>query len=338
MESVLTRPDSPRSFDEADGGAWRRALFETMSEGFALVEPIWNGDGRLADYRILEINPALQGMLGVGPDVVGRTLGEGPAPPEWLAVCERAMKSGRPVSFEYGNPDTGRWHEIRLTRIAEDRLAQFFFDVTERKEALNHQAQLFDELNHRVKNSLAMVSSLLQVQSNRAPEPVREHLAKAVARVDAIAEVHGALYGGGGRDRVDFAQYLRTLCERLAASLVDDQRIRIEVTAESAEIGVDHAAALGMIVNELVTNAVKHAYPAPDPGVIDVTFQRRGRRLSLTVSDRGPGPPAAGIPDDSEGLGVRLVKSLVRQLRASFSISGPPGTRIEVRLPADAEP
>ncbi|MHB8530784.1 MAG: sensor histidine kinase [Caulobacteraceae bacterium] len=308
-----------------------RALFEAMSEGFALCEPIWDGKGKLVDYRIIEINPALQAMLGVGPEVAGRRASEGPPlPSAWLAVCERAFRGGESVGFEFHNANTGRWHEIRLTRVTEERLAQFFFDVTERKEAEAHQAQLFDELNHRVKNSLAMVSGLLRMQAKAASPALREHLKKAVARVEAIADVHGALYQGGRKTRIEFASYLNLLCERLQASVLDG-RVRIEVKAQPEDVSIDHAAPLGMIVNELVTNAAKHAYPAPARGVIDVCFERTGDSLTLSVADDGPGPPKdkAG----AGGLGMRLVKSLVAQLGGRLTISGPPGARFAVRLP-----
>jgi two-component sensor histidine kinase len=301
-----------------------------MSEGFALCEAIWR-DGRLADYRIIEINPALQAMLGVGPEAAGTLLSDGATPRRWLEVCERVLVKGKPIGFEFHNRVTGRWHEIRLTRVGRNRIAQFFFDITERKEAHEHQARLFDELNHRVKNSLTMVSALLQMQAKDASAQVRGALSKAVARVEAISEVHGSLYAGGRTTEIDFALYLETLCKRLEDSLLEGDRIAIEVVAEQIDIPVDQAAPLGMIVNELVTNAVKHAYPPPRSGRIEVRLDRRPGLLVLSVRDWGAGL-GVNAGEDSTGLGMKVVASLVRQIGATFQTQIGPGAWFELTL------
>lgn len=306
-----------------------------MSEGFALCEPIRNSEGRLVDYRIVEINPALQAMLGVGPEVVGQRLSDGsPVPAAWLEVCERAMRAREPVGFEFHNRATGRWHEIRLTRVSDDRLAQFFFDVTERKEALEHQSRLFDELNHRVKNSLTIVSGLLHLQARDAAPRVREELEKAGARVQAISDVHGSLSEGGTTQIVELSAYLKNLCARLAQSALDPKRVRIEVSADRARVSVDQAMPIGMIVNELVTNAAKHAYPSPKKGRIEVRIAMEENDLHIVVADYGQGFCEA--KGRRASLGMKLVHSLVRQLGGEIVREGPPGTRFTIRAPLRA--
>jgi two-component sensor histidine kinase len=170
------------------------------------------------------------------------------------------------------------------------------------------------------------------MQGKDAPETVREALAKAVARVEAISEVHGSLYGGGRTAEIDFAQYLRALCGRLESSLEGD-RIAIEVKAEPANIAVDQAAPLGMIVNELVTNAAKHAYPSPRSGVVAVHLRREADDLVLSVRDWGRGTPAAEATE-ARGLGMKLIASLARQVGATVSRQKGPGTGFELRLPS----
>jgi two-component sensor histidine kinase len=178
-----------------------------------------------------------------------------------------------------------------------------------------------------------MVSGLLQMQAKDAPGPVREALAKAVARVEAISEVHGSLYSGGRTTEIDFAQYLRALCGRLEDSLLEGDRIAIEIKAEPANIPVDQAAPLGMIVNELVTNAVKHAYPPPRSGVVAVHLRREAGNLVLSVRDWGRGTPA-GEATEARGLGMKLIASLARQVGATVSRQKGPGTGFEIRLPS----
>jgi two-component sensor histidine kinase len=309
-------------------------LFDKMSEGFALCEAIWADDGALVDYVVVEINPALQRMLGVGPEVVGRTYADGSAAQgPWLALCGRVMRSGAPERFEYTHADSGRSYEIRISRVTEARMAQFFFDITDRKAAAARQAGLFEELNHRVKNNLALVMGVLQLQARDALPAVREELLKAVGRVHSIAQVHQALYMGARRGDVDFGAYLKDLCASLSLSLVADGRIALEVEAEAIDLPIDTVIPLGMIVNELVTNAVKHAYPPPGTGRVTVDFRRDGDGLRLLVSDEGRGLPDVAA-DGGGRLGMTLVNSLVGQIKGELAVRHHPGATFEIVLPA----
>jgi two-component sensor histidine kinase len=188
---------------------------------------------------------------------------------------------------------------------------------------------MFDELNHRVKNNLAMVSSLLALQARTAGPDVGAHLQKAVDRIQAIADVHASLYRSSRKDDVDFAAYLGDLCRRLDGSLLADDRVRITLEAESAVLPLERAVALGVIVNELVTNAAKHAYPAPAKGQIAVRLERVDRSLVLSVADTG-----CGLPDQpGGGLGMRLVRSMVQQIGGLLEVDRGPGAVFRVRLP-----
>jgi two-component sensor histidine kinase len=308
-------------------------LFETMSEGFALGEAIWNDEGRLADYVIVEVNPSLRRMLGVGTEIAGSKFSDQPGDGRaWLALCERVLRSGKPESVEFANPAGDRFYEIRVSRITPSRMAQFFFDITDRKAAEERQSEMFEELNHRVKNNLALVASLLQVQARGAEPVVRDSLIKAVDRVQSIAKVHQALYRGSRREDVDFGTYLTDLCASLSRSLATDGRITLEVEAEAADLPIDTAIPLGMVVNELVTNAVKHAYPSPRAGLVSVRFRREDDRFHLTVGDAGRGLPEP--PDRRDGLGMTLVNSLVGQVHGQMVVRPSPGATFEITLPA----
>jgi two-component sensor histidine kinase len=319
----------------ADRNLQYDSLFERMSEGFALCEVIRDAEGRLTDYVILEINPTLQRMLAVGPEVVGTTyVGGSPGQDAWLAVCDRAMHTGA-ERFEYRYAPSGRTYEIRISRVGERRMAQFFFDITARKIAEGRQTQLFEELNHRVKNNLALVAGLLELQARTASPTVRDALTKAGDRVHSIAQVHQALYLGTRQDAVDFGAYLKDLTASLAQSIAADGRITLDVEAEAEELPIDTAVPLGMVVNELVTNAVKHAYPPPQTGLVSVRFRREGDRLKLAVGDGGCGLPETPKSDSrGGGLGMRLVESLVTQVHAELVIKRSPGATFEITLPA----
>jgi two-component sensor histidine kinase len=309
-------------------------LFASIPEGFAVCDAIRDGEGRLVDYTIVEINPALQRLLGVGKEVIGTRLTDAPGNwSRWLRVCDLAMTTGNTVSFERHNRASDLWHEVHISKLTETRMAQLFFDITDRKVQEARRAAAFDELNHRVKNNLAMVASLLQLQARGSEDQVREHLVKAAARVQSIAEVHDALSRGGG-DAVDFGAYLQDLCASLRRSLAIEDCIALRVETEPENVSVETAISLGMVVNELVTNAVKYAYPKGEAGAITVAFRRDGHRLTLTVGDHGQGlasEPGAG------GLGTRLVRSLLDQLGGEMRVRNDGGTAFEITLPAEAE-
>jgi two-component sensor histidine kinase/PAS domain-containing protein len=309
-----------------------RTLFQSISDGFALVEAIWDSDGRLVDYLVLEANPALHRILGVESSLVGRRQGEAlrNGPPAWLQACEAALR-GPPLSFEYHTPG-GRWFEIHLSKVADNRLAQIVLEITDRKVAERRHSEMFDELNHRVKNNLAVVSAMLNMQGRATDQPqVRDHLAKAVDRIQTIADVHASLYRSSRKDDVDFAAYLRDLCERLSDSLLDSDRVRLDLACEPAALPLDMAVSMGVVVNELVTNAAKYAYPAPAGGVISVKLSRSTEAVTLSVGDSGVGLPAQ--PQGS-GLGMRLVRSLVQQMGATLEVEHHPGATFKIRLPA----
>lgn len=312
------------------------ALLRHMTEGFALCDAIWDAEGRLADYTILELNPALQRMLGVGPEAVGTKLSDSAGDRSgWLELCDRVLKTGEPASFEFHNPSVDHWHEIRVTRVTQTRMAQLFFDITERKRAEARQAELFDELNHRVNNNLTLVSGILRMKARETKsDAAREELLRADARVQSIAQVHKALYRGARKDAVDFGAYLQDLCAGMREALVSDDRVDIRVEAEAVSVSVDTAIALGMAVNELVTNAVKYAYPPPDEGPIWVRFAKVGDRLVLSVRDTGRGSRDSEGNQPGGGLGMKLVKSLVAQVQGNLATFGPPGTAFEITTAA----
>ena len=311
------------------------ALLENMTEGFAMCEAIWDEHGALADYAILELNTSLQKMLGVGPEAIGTKLSDSPGDRiNWLRLCEGVLKTGVPAGFESHNRALDLWHEIRLTRVTPDKMAQLFFDITERKRAQQRQAGLFDELNHRVSNNLTLVSSVLEMKARETTsEEVREELQRAVARVQSIAQVHKALYKGPRNDVVDFGAYMVELCAAAGAALVHDERIEMDVECEPCDVLVETAIPLGMVVNELVTNAVKYAYPPAAAGLIRVRSWRDGPRLRITVADFGPGLPAPSPPRPGGGLGMKLVRLLTTQVGADLTVSGPPGAAYEITVP-----
>jgi two-component sensor histidine kinase/PAS domain-containing protein len=311
-------------------------LLSNMNEGFAMCDAIWDEEGRLTDYTILEMNDALQRMLGVGAEAVGSRLSDSSTDrSDWLQLCDRVLKTGEPASFEVYTHSSDLWHEIRVTRVTEARMAQLFFDITERKRAEARQGELFDELNHRINNNLTLVSGILRMKARETDnDTVRDQLVAADNRVQSIAQVHKALYRGARKDAVDFGAYLQDLCAGVEEALVHDRRIEVRVETEPLSLPIDTAIPLGMVINELVTNAVKYAYPAPQQGQILVRLAGVGNGLRLSVRDFGRGMPEHAEAPPGRGLGMKLVKSLVAQVGGELSMRGPPGTSFEITVPS----
>ena len=191
---------------------------------------------------------------------------------------------------------------------------------------------LLDEVNHRAKNSLMIASSLLSVQARRQQDvAVSAVLEEAQSRLLTMARVHDLLSLSGKSQQVFLADYLRDVCSSLAPS-EDGSRIRIVVDAEgNIPIGADRAVAIGMIVNELTTNALKYAFPPPRGGTVEVRAHRPAPdQVILTVRDDGIGMPA-GLKGN---LGFGIVRALGRQIDAEIEVDGEAGVSTTISFRA----
>ena len=263
------------------------------------------------------------------------------------------------ISIEYRlvRADGGiRWLASRGSTVcASDgskRVIGALFDITERKTAeaalaralgdkealLAQKEMLLKEMNHRVKNSLQAVSAMLRLQAaNSRDRLLRRFLLEADQRVLIIARVHEHFYKQAeAADRIEAAQYLHELCgslERTASPIGD--AVAVVVNADRSEMATDQALALALLVNELVTNALKYAFGGRSAGSVTVTLrvESDGRRR-LCVADDGNGLPEGFAPERSEGLGMKLVQGFVQRLNGELVIdSSQAGSRFTVLMP-----
>jgi len=197
---------------------------------------------------------------------------------------------------------------------------------------------LLREVNHRVGNSLQIIASLLHLQANSSEDDdVKAALSNAMGRVAAVAQVHRRLYTSHDLNSVLLNQYLEALLEDLRRSAEGNRMSRLTLTAEPIEIDPDRAVAIGIIVNELVMNAVKYAYP-DRPGPIHVQLAGFGDELQLSVADDGVGLNAKADPR-STGMGQRIVSAMASKLNASAERDpAHAGTRIVLRFQRRNEP
>lgn len=197
---------------------------------------------------------------------------------------------------------------------------------------------LLREVNHRVGNSLQIIASLLHLQANSSSQDdVKAALTNAMGRVAAVAQVHRRLYTSHDLKNVLLNQYLDALLEDLRRSAEGNRMSRLTLKAEPIEIDPDRAVAIGIIVNELVMNAVKYAYP-DGAGPIHVELNAQGDNLVLSITDDGVGLNVKSDPR-STGMGQRIVTAMAAKLEASVERDpGHPGTRIVLRFGRVNEP
>jgi len=209
----------------------------------------------------------------------------------------------------------------------------------ERDREIADRDLMLSEFEHRVKNNFQIVASMLDIQRRRVSDPAAsDALGAAMMRVDSIARAHRHLYRDGQGAEVNVRDYLEDLCGTLADALLLRGGITLACDADPAMIPRDHAVSIGLVVNELVTNAAKHAFTGRESGAIDVSWKRREGGWRLTVADDGVGLPPDGRPRPKRadgGLGQRLIEAFAHQAGGTLtSASDAHGTRVTMDLPA----
>jgi PAS domain S-box-containing protein len=239
--------------------------------------------------------------------------------------------------------------EARLIRDADGFplfLQGVAFDITETKraedlvrESLREKELLLKEIHHRVKNNLQVTSSLLRLQAAKVgDEGARQTLRESQDRIRSIALVHEMLYRSHDLSRVGFAEYVKALLLQLFRSYNADSRgIRHVIDVGEVELGIDVAVPCGLILNELVANALKHAFSDGRAGKIEVLMKAEPSRYLLTVRDDGVGLPPGLDPRRTDTLGLQLVRTLADQLEGDFRVGSEGGTEVTVTVSRESK-
>jgi len=195
---------------------------------------------------------------------------------------------------------------------------------------------LLSEIHHRVKNSLQVVSSLLSLEGARIRDPaVTEMLQSTQNRIRSMATIHQTLYQSNDFARVDFHAFLRSFVPTLIQSYsIHPERIELEFHVAEVRLPIDAAIPCGLIVNELISNALKHAFPDGRSGKISIDFRHdRNRHATLSVDDDGIGIPEEFDYERSNSLGIQLVYLLAGQLGGAVTVRRGEPTRFVIRFP-----
>ena len=201
-------------------------------------------------------------------------------------------------------------------------------------QLLKDKEMLMKEIHHRVKNNLMIISSLLSLQSQYIKdEDARGIFKESQNRAKSMALIHERLYRSSDLKSIDFPDYLRSLTRELFDTYLTERgRVWLEMDVDDVMMDVNNAVPLGLIINEMVTNSLKYAFPGDNQGTIRIEFHKKGDEYLLMVSDDG-----VGIPDDfevekSESLGMLLINSLTAQIQGELELKRHPGTTFIIKF------
>lgn len=203
------------------------------------------------------------------------------------------------------------------------------------QKSLQEKEVLLKEIHHRVKNNLQVISSLLSLQSRRVEDQsVQEAILEGRNRVRSMAMIHQNLYQTEKLTTINVEEYIEQLAQNLFASYnIEPDRISMDTQIQALELDVDVLIPLGLILNELITNALKYAFPEGREGKIRVSLQRETEQLELRVKDNGIGLPDDFEPNTTKSMGYQLVNSLVRKLKGRLEVQNQVGTDILLSIP-----
>ncbi|MEM7594156.1 MAG: PAS domain S-box protein, partial [Cyanobacteria bacterium P01_A01_bin.83] len=280
----------------------------------------WNRKGKPKTINELPIIKALAGEI---------TSGE-----ELEVLCEDDSKR---IIFANAAP-------IRNAKSDIVAAVATFYDITEQKQAQAAKKEaetksiLLKEIHHRIKNNLQVVSSLLDLQTEQIEdEAVQVLLEKSQTRIYTMALIHEKLYSTKNLDRINFDEYVTSLCSYLFDSFVQDSKqIKLQLELEPTELSIDLATPCGLIINELVANALEHGFVNQATGEIKIEFKKSAQNCYLSIQDNGCGFnfDADEISKNTHFLGLSLVISLVeKQLKGNWKVEPSQGFVIKITFP-----
>jgi len=297
------------------------------------------------------ISPAVERILGYAPEEfylrpeLGRDIIHPDDYHRFVSLMKDEIPSGEPIMLRLLSKD-GKyiWTEQRSVPVYDESGEMVAFesitrDVTDRvyaekqlKSSLEEKEMLLKEVHHRVKNNMQVISSLLNLQSDSIKDPqVFEIFKESRNRVKSMAVIHEKLYKSVDFKHIDFGEYIRNL----AADLFKSYRskpgdIQLKINVENVMLGIDTAIPCGLIINELVSNALKHAFPEGRKGEINIELFRNGDKFTLVVGDDGVGLPKGLDFRQTESLGLMLVRTLTQQLGGTIELSRNLGTEFKI--------
>jgi PAS domain S-box-containing protein len=301
------------------------------------------------DFRVIYINPQAEDATGMPPEkFIGKTNEEIGMPKDlckkWREMMKAAFLTGKKqhLVFDFPSPEGKKtFSQIMVPELSSngtvDTIMGISHDITKEKEdmervkkSLEEKDILLAEINHRVKNNLQMISSLLHLEAMKSKEG-SAILKESQNRIKSIALVHEILYKTKDFSSINISQYFKELAKRTAETM-GMEKISISVDADDITLKMGTAIPCGIIVNELVMNSIKHAFP-DKKGRIKIALHENGSGVELSVRDNGIGMPSDFDMENTKSLGLKLVKSLAEQLDGKMEFVHDNGTVFKIVFP-----
>jgi two-component sensor histidine kinase len=266
-----------------------------------------------------------------------------------LSAIDNAIK-GRPQQFEFALLNTNNesiWMQAFLNPVYQGEeltgISCVMFDNTERRavdrrvrDSLKEKEVLLQEVHHRVKNNLQVISSILSLQSSYvSDESTLRILQESQERIKAMSFIHETLYRTADFSKLEFTDYLKTIASNLVQSYrTADTLIQFEPILDTIYLNLDQSIPCGLIVNELMSNALKYAFKGRETGRLQLKLTQSGEEIELVVSDDGVGLGDHFKYEKHDSLGIQLVYSLVEQLDGEMQVtsSAATGTAFQLRF------
>ena len=223
-------------------------------------------------------------------------------------------------------------------QIAHDELTERKKTGTYLKNSLQEKEILLKEIHHRVKNNLTVIKSLLSLQKSRITSKAQAIAAFADMenRLLSIAQVHEQLYKSDDFNKIAMKTYITAMTRNLKSIIAPSRDISFDLDVENIQLSIETAVPCGIIINELVTNALKHAFIGREKGEISITFNKSEvDTCSLVFADNGVGLPETVAMDDPDSLGLKLVTILTAQIKGTMKVTSDRGATFEIRFPLE---
>lgn len=319
----------------------RRKLFESVITNTTESVIIIDSANRSYESKIIYVNDGFSDLMGYSIDEIeGRTIdllyGE-KTDPDDTQKLRNAIFNRETFKVElicYKKDGSTCCVETLVVPVADEngefsRMVAIGRDVTERKitdkklrKSLHEKEILLAEIHHRIKNNLALVSGMLQMQVfDEENEEVVNKLNNSMLRVETMASIHQLLYESSSFSKLEFSKIVNKLIKATHNSFSSNKEIEIEIETEPFELNINQAVPCSLIINEVITNVYKHAFKGREHGWIKATLNREGDEVIFTIEDDGVGLPDGFDMSQLSSLGTKIISALVKQLHGTFELA-----------------
>lgn len=320
-----------------------RELFNNMLNGFAYCKILFENETP-QDIIFINVNSAFEKLTGL-KNVKAKKLTEvipgiRGSHPEIFESYGRVAMTGTTQRFEI-NLDKIGWLDVSLYSQEKGYVIAIIDNITLRKvsekkikESLEEKEVLLREIHHRVKNNMQVVSSLLTLQSeNIKDEKYRNIFIDSQNRIQAMALIHQKLYQSESLAQINLKEYIDGIVSNIFESYGQKSNIKFEMNIENIQINIDHAVPCGLIINEIVTNSFKYAFPDGRLGIIKISVKSNDADIQISISDNGIGIPKDLDIRTTKSLGLKLITGLAEsQLHGQIILNRESGTEFQVNF------